>query len=234
MTATAVRVLQQENHRLSKMVEVETDRNQILTRYFELLQQLYWADLQIATEVNPLKTLNQLLEETVRVIGASDGSISRFDATREELVFLLVQGDLRHRLRGYRFNSNLGIAGWVVNNRQPIIVNTPRQDWRFSATVDTEFGFLTQSIASVPMISRNRLLGVIQILNKRGDEFTQTDVTLLLYLGQVAVVALEEVQRRFHLGQGTEAELLDDVDITSGAPAIFRDIDPTFAELLQN
>jgi len=238
MNATAIRLLQQENIRLAKEVETLTEKNQALYRYFELAQKFYWASLQISAETNPFKLLNELLYETLMVVEARDGSLSRFDATKEELVFLLVHGDLRHRLRGYRLSSNTGIAGWVVNNRLPIIVNDPRQDWRFSATVDSEFGFLTQSIVSVPMISRNRLLGVIQLVNKRTHEFTEADVTLLLLLGEVAVIALEEVHARLQSGQGTEEDLLnptyqEDTPTTTEGP-FFIGIDPSFAELLED
>jgi len=237
MNATAIRLLQQENIRLTKDVEALTEKNQSLYRYFELAQKFYWATLQISGEANPFRLLNELLYETLMVVEARDGSLSRLDATKEELVFSLVHGDLRHRLRGYRLSSNTGIAGWVVNNRLPIIVNDPRQDWRFSATVDAEFGFLTQSIVSVPMISRNRLLGVIQLVNKRDHEFTEADVTLLLFLGQVAVIALEEVHVRLQSGQGTEEDLLnptyqEDAPTTAEAPFLVG-VDPVFAELLQ-
>jgi GAF domain-containing protein len=237
MNATAIRLLQQENIRLTKEVDTLTEKNQILYRYFELAQKFYWASLQISAEANPFKLLNELLYETLMVVEARDGSLSRLDATKEELVFLLVHGDLRHRLRGYRLSSNTGIAGWVVNNRLPIIVNDPRQDWRFSATVDSEFGFLTQSIVSVPMISRNRLLGVIQLVNKRTHEFTEADVTLLLLLGEVAVIALEEVHVRLQSGQWTEEDLLDptyqeDAPTTAETPFLVG-VDPVFAELLQ-
>jgi len=92
---------------------------------------------------------------------------------------------------GYRIKSDAGIAGWVVENQQPIIVNHPRQDWRFSVQVDEEFHFTTRSIASVPVTSeQGKFMGVIQLLNKRG-EFTQADIALLLILSQVAAKVLE-------------------------------------------
>lgn len=112
----------------------------------------------------------------------------------DELVFVLVHGSLGQQLRGFRIKSDAGIAGRVVGNHESIIVNNPRQDWRFSLEVDREFGFSTRSIVSVPLMSQDRLIGVIQLLNKHDGQFTGADVALLLVLGQVAVTVLEAVQ----------------------------------------
>jgi GAF domain-containing protein len=46
------------------------------------------------------------------------------------------------------------------------------------------------------MITRSKLIGVIELLNKRDEDFTDADATLLLILGQVAAIALEEMQSR--------------------------------------
>ena len=118
-------------------------------------------------------------------------------ALREDsLAFVLVHGDIRNQLRGYRIKSNTGIAGWVTSHREPLIVNNPRQDGRFSLDIDEEFSFVTRSILCVPMIARGKLIGVIELLNKRDANFTDADATLLLILGQVAAIALEEMQTR--------------------------------------
>jgi GAF domain-containing protein len=90
----------------------------------------------------------------------------------------------------------VGIVGWVASQREPLIVDNPRQDGRFSLAVDEEFSFVTRSILCVPMITRGKLMGVIELLNKAEGEFVETDATLLLILGQVAAIALEEMQTR--------------------------------------
>jgi GAF domain-containing protein len=187
----AVRFLQQENIRLQEENKTLGEENQSLRRYLEAMRALYWAAQRVDLAESPLDLLDGLLYKIIEGTGAEDGSISCLDKSTGELVFVFVQGGLRQELRGYRIKSDIGIAGWVVNQREPIIVNDPRQDWRFSHEVDQEFNFLTRSIACVPMIAGNRLVGVIELLNKRGGEFTDMDVAILSMLGQIAAKALD-------------------------------------------
>jgi len=190
MSTSATRFLQQENIRLNKEVEALKQQNLTLNRYLKTVKDIHEANQQLSSAENPLEILSELLYKVIDVIGATDGSISRLDAEAGELIFVLVRGELGAQLVGYRIKSEAGIAGWVVENQQPIIVNHPRQDWRFSVQVDEAFHFTTRSIASVPVTSQQgNFLGVIQLLNKRG-EFTQADIALLLVLSQVAAKVL--------------------------------------------
>lgn len=193
-TSSATRFLQQENNRLTKENEALQKRAQTLYRYLEMVQKLYWVSQEMVSEKKPIDRLNQLLHEVIDVIGAQDGSLSYLAKDAAELVFLIVHGDLATQLPGYRIKHDTGIAGWVVSNRQPIIVNNPRQDWRFSEEVDQEFGFLTQSILSVPILSRGELIGVISLLNKQDNEFDEADVALLLLLSRFASPVLEDIR----------------------------------------
>jgi GAF domain-containing protein len=126
----------------------------------------------------------------MKVIGATDGSISRLDRAAGELEFVLVHGDVRQALRGYRIKANAGIAGWVVSQEEPVIVNSPRQDWRFSLEVDQEFNFVTRSIVCLPIMAQSELVGVIELLNKPGGAFTETDLAVLSILSHVAAKIL--------------------------------------------
>jgi GAF domain-containing protein len=186
----AVRFLQQENARLQEEGRALREENQSLRRYLDAVRELYWLAQHVDSAANPLDLLDQLLRQIIEGIGAEDGSISYLDEIAGELVFVLVHGGLRQALRGYRIKSDAGIAGWVVSHHEPIIVNQPRQDWRFSREVDQEFNFFTRSIVCVPMIIQDKLVGVIELLNKRGGEFTDTDTTILSMLSPVAAKVL--------------------------------------------
>jgi GAF domain-containing protein len=196
--------LEQENSHLKKANETLKQENLSLHRYLDTVKELYWASQKIASAQNLLYELNQLLYKVMGVVGAKDGSILRLDEEAGELIFVLVHGELGQQLPDYRIKSDIGIAGWVTNNRKPIIVNNPRQDPRFSQVVDQEFGFFTNSIVSVPVMNRYRLIGIIQLLNKYDDKFTEADVALLLILGQIAVIVFEEMQSQ------PEAEEVDE------------------------
>ena len=191
MSTSTTRFLQQEHSRLQKENETLKQKNAALQRYLTMVEELYWKNQALSADNHPLEELDTLLGKIIQVVGAADGSIAWLDEANEELVFMLVHGNLREQLPGFRFKSNAGIAGWVVENQKPIIVNNPRQDWRFSMEVDEGFSFSTRSIVSVPVLVDRHPAGVISLVNKADNAFTPADVALLLIFNQVAATVLQ-------------------------------------------
>ncbi|OGO71598.1 MAG: hypothetical protein A2Z37_01405 [Chloroflexi bacterium RBG_19FT_COMBO_62_14] len=135
--------------------------------------------------------LDDLLASALAVVGASDGSLMLLDEDTGELVFAVVHGVERDRLKGYRLAPGEGIAGWVAANRKPQIVTDVRLDPRFSPMVDETFGFHTRSLTCVPLLDGDRVLGVIEAINKTSDrEFTDEDNSMLMVVAQLAAVAI--------------------------------------------
>src|SRR6185503_285685 len=124
--------------------------------------------------------INKLLSDTMllaaNVIDAGAASLMLIDEEREELVFEVSHGSRSKMLRQQRIPLDEGIAGWVARNGYPVIVNDARTDSRFSHRVDVRTGFLTQSIAAVPLKIKGRIIGVLEVLNKySGAGFNQED-----------------------------------------------------------
>jgi len=198
--------LQQENARLQEENSILQEENRALHRYMDALEDLHWAARRITSEENLLDLLDQILHNAMVVLRAEDGSLLLLDEETDELVFVVVHGDIRGELRGYRIGTDIGIAGWVATEGEPLIANSPRQDWRFSPQIDEAFGFVTRSILCVPMITRDKLVGVIELLNKYdGSEFLETDATLLSILGHVAATALEDMRTRLEAEEASIA-----------------------------
>ncbi|MEW5961411.1 MAG: GAF domain-containing protein, partial [Chloroflexota bacterium] len=170
MSTTALRFLQQENARLQEENRALQQENLALRRYMSALKDLSWATQQITAEADLFELLDQILYNAMSVVEAEGGSLLLRDDDTDELVFVVVHGDVSDRLRGYRLDSAVGIAGWVAAHREPLIVNDPRQDQRFFIKVDETFSYVTRSILCVPMMAHGKLIGVIQLLNKQGDE----------------------------------------------------------------
>lgn len=197
MSTTTLRFLQQENTRLHEENKILQEENLALRGYMGALNDLAWATQQITSEENLLELLDQILYNAMSVVRAEGGSLLLLDEESDELVFVVVHGDVEDQLKGYRLSKAVGIAGWVATNRQSLIVNAPRQDQRFFGEVDEIFSFFTRSILCVPMVAHNRLIGVIQSINKHGEEnFVEADATVLSILGQVAAIALAELEVR--------------------------------------
>lgn len=197
MSTSTLRFLQQENSRLQQENDVLRDENLALRGYMSALTALHHATREINSEDDLFELLDKILLSAMRVARAEDGSLMLPDEETNELEFVLVHGHIQQELPGYRIAMDQGIAGWVASHQQPLVINNPQQDWRFSNQIDTEFNFATHSVVAVPLVHRGRLMGVVELLNKQGEgEFTGEDVTLLQILSYVAATALAEIQVR--------------------------------------
>ena len=200
----AIHLLKQENIQLSERVEALEDENKALQSYLKGISALYDATLHIVKHDNLLKLLDEILYQALVVLNANHGSLLLVDEEREELVFVLVHGDLRQKLEGYRMPWHKGIAGAAVEYQEPLVINQVRHDPRFSAEIDDQFGTRSQKILAVPMMTKGRVIGVLELVNKQdGSDFTDSDVTILSLLALFAAVSLEQLDRQMELAEAT-------------------------------
>jgi signal transduction protein with GAF and PtsI domain len=187
-----MRFLQQECTRIKDENQLLNDEVQALRRYINALERLQETVQRFTPEHDILALLDETLDCALELLDAADGSLMLIDEETDELVFVLTHGAMREELPGYRFHREQGLAGWVVENAEPVIVHNVRSDSRFLPEVDERFGFETHSLVAVPMAARGNVLGVIEVLNKRrGKDFTEDDASLLSILATLAASALD-------------------------------------------
>jgi GAF domain-containing protein len=180
--------LREENHDLRAEIAVLHSSIRALSALQDLIERL-------SPQTDVLDLLNDLLRSVLAVVGATDGSLLLVDEETRELVFAVVHGQAKERLTGYRLSHGQGIAGWVASHRQPQIVQDVRNDTRFSPLVDETFDFQTRSLAAIPLLDGERVLGVIEALNKTSDRpFTQVDNELLRIVAQLAAAVLARAE----------------------------------------
>jgi len=190
--ARFIRFLQQENTCLKDENRLLTDEVRALRRYIRALQRLQETVQRFTPEQKILALLDETLECALVLLDATDGSLSLIDEETDESVFVLVYGAVRETLPGYRFDRRLGLAGWVAEHAEPVVVHDVRADSRFLPEVDERFDFVTHSLVAVPLAARGKVLGVIEVVNKRsGEDFTEDDASLLSVLATLAASALD-------------------------------------------
>ncbi len=187
-----MRFLQQENARLTDENRLLTDEVRALRRYIRVLQRLQQTVHRFTPEQDILSLLDKTLEGAMTLLDATDASLMLIDEDSDELVFVLVHGAVRETLPGYRIDRREGIAGWAAEHSQAVIVNNVRADPRFLSEPDDRFQFETRSLIAVPLVARGKVMGVIEVLNKRSSQnFTSDDASLLSILATLAASALD-------------------------------------------
>ena len=187
--------LQQENIRLKEENETLRDELVQLRRILHSLGKLSQMAVTISPRTNIIKLLDEILAAALGSISAQDGSLLLVDEEKKELVFVSVHGRIREKLLRHRIPIGAGIAGWVAQYATPQIIANVYTDPRFSSSVDKIFEFKTRSMLCVPILRADRVMGVIQALNKSNRrEFTQADLVLLGIVAQLAADALARAE----------------------------------------
>jgi GAF domain-containing protein len=118
-------------------------------------------------------------------------AIMLLDQDQKHLFFKVATGEKGGMVTKFRIKVGEGIAGWVAEKREPVLVNDVSQDTRFTGQHDQASGFKTKSALCVPMMTGGDLIGVIEVLNKKPPEgFTDADKNLLESLASLAALAI--------------------------------------------
>jgi len=137
--------------------------------------------------------LNLIMETAVDLLYAEAGSLVLVDQDTGEMVFEVTTGPGSADLVGTRLPPGTGILGAVVEKGEPIIIREAQEDERWYRDLDESF--ITNSIIAVPMTSRGRAIGVIELLNRRdGVPFDEDDERLLAAFAVNAAVSIENAR----------------------------------------
>jgi diguanylate cyclase (GGDEF)-like protein len=151
--------------------------------------------------ISDLKKLLQfILGQAIEITSAEKGSIMLYDMETDQLNIRILAGlednSFQEKVNNNEidcrsFKPGEGIAGRVFLNAKPIVVNNIKEDGVF---VDSEASYV-RSIACIPMVVYNDVIGVINVTNKRhGKEFTDDDVEMLRAVADQAAVAINKAQ----------------------------------------
>lgn len=134
----------------------------------------------------------QLMEPVRRTINVESISVGLIDPPTGDITFVdILLGPLFEDLPPIRLQKGQGIAGWVAEHREPIIVNDVYSDRRFFSSVDNQSGFRTESMVCIPLQVEERMIGVLQAINKQGSDFNENDLRLLQAIGGPLAAAIE-------------------------------------------
>lgn len=159
---------------------------------FELLLQ---ANRILSSKLDSGDLLEAVMELATRVVKAEAASILLLDEKTNELYFNVALGDAGQQIKQIRLKMGEGLAGWVAQNKQAAIVNDVRSDPRWSGRGDEKSEFTTRQILAVPMMTKGRLLGVVEAINKvDSSPFTPEDQKAFEAFASQAAVAIENAR----------------------------------------
>jgi Nif-specific regulatory protein len=141
------------------------------------------------------KTLQSIASMAAAVMKAEAASVLLLDHDRNKLIFKAATGDRGDFLLNEEFDADLGIAGKVARTGKPAIVIDAQQDPDFFKGIDDKSSFKTRGMVAAPLVTKDRIIGVVEVLNKLGEyNFTRDDLELIQVFANLAASGATNAQ----------------------------------------
>jgi signal transduction histidine kinase len=158
----------------------------------------YLRVIEISRDLASTLDLDTLLDGIVRaaadVTRAEAASILLYDDTSRQLYFQVATNIDEPTMRGLVVPLENSIAGWIVTNRKSVRIEDVQKDDRHFSEVEQTLGYTTRSLLGIPLITKNKVVGVLEVLNKKKGRFTDPDESMLTVIGAQAAVAIENAR----------------------------------------
>jgi HD-GYP domain-containing protein (c-di-GMP phosphodiesterase class II) len=175
-----------------RMQSLRNKATQMDMKKLELLEKIW-------NRAKPEDKEDQFVTNIMRMahnaLNASASLLLLVDEKKQELFLKFADGAIEQKSKRLHVNRQSGIAGWIVRNGKPLVVNDAEKNKKYYRLIDRATGFKTRSIIGVPLIINNKVIGVIEVLNKLdGIDFNLNDLRILTGMATTAALAIEKVR----------------------------------------
>lgn len=171
----------------SSQVDMIADIGQALTSTFDMNE-----------------VINLIMKNMTRLFELENWSLLLVDDESGELYFEVAIDHENKNISGLRFKSEEGVAGWVLKKKKTLIIADVTQDERFTGHIDKLTSFKTKSIIAVPLIFREKTIGVLELINcKNPEKVKGTKLKLLTLLADFAAIAISNAKHYQYVNQLT-------------------------------
>ncbi len=155
---------------------------------------------EISTWLSSVLNLDQLLEliidSATRMMHAKASSLLLLDQKTGKLYFKIATGEKKEEVRKYEINVGEGIAGYVAESGEPLLIADVSKDPRWDKRISEYIGFQTHSIACVPMKIEGKIIGVVEIIDKEdGSAIQSEDMKTLSAFANLASMAIGNARK---------------------------------------
>lgn len=210
---------------LANHFSVIMERSGLLAQLDERIRQfstLHEVGALLTSTLDQTVVRQRAMEAITKLMKAETGSLLLVDKEKNELFFEVALGDKHGILKEIRLKMGEGIAGWVAEHNEPVIINDVSKDKRFQGKMDAKSKFTTRDMVCVPVEIKGAVIGVLQAINRLGGTFDDDDVKLFQLFSNQAAIALdnarlyEEIKDTFYATSEALAEAIEKRDPYTG------------------
>jgi diguanylate cyclase (GGDEF)-like protein len=146
--------------------------------------------------------LTLIMDQVGRLLKTQSWSLLLRDEETGDLTFEIAVSPAAKKLKGMKVASGEGIAGWVSEHGEALVIPDVTRDERFSDQLDKTSSFITHSVLCVPVRSKDHVLGVIELVNGPNEKiFKDVDLQILLTIADYAAIAIENARNFMRISE---------------------------------
>lgn len=189
------------------------------------------------SEIDLGSLLDKIAGKIRHFLECEASSIFIYDSLKEELYFEIATGDKQDELKKIALKKGEGVVGWIAEHEQPLIINDCASDPRFTSRVDLKTDFKTNSIVGVPVWLDNKLLGVLEAVNKQGGVFEDNDREMLEYISRFVAIPMQNAMLfkniiRQHKEKDRLLELAKTISYSSNKDEVFAQLKDIICDII--
>ncbi len=146
--------------------------------------------LSATLELN--EVLTRVQQGTNEILKVEAGALFLTDALTGDLLFQTALGDKAGEIKPFRLTKEQGLAEEIVSLGRPVMI-TSADIPQFNG-LEQKFGLPIRNLLGVPLISHEQVIGILVIINKKEEDFTQNDLELLSSIASYAAIAIENAR----------------------------------------
>lgn len=176
-------------------MDTQLSKEELLQRRIQQLERILEISRELSSTLNLHKLLIKIVYVARELTDTEASSLLLVDKATGQLYFEAATGVRESTLLSIPVPLEGSIAGWIVKEGKTLIIDDVNKDPRFYQHVDTVTRFQTRSILGVPLKTKDEVIGVLEVLNKKDNQpFTEEDVKVLETLAAQAAVAIENAR----------------------------------------
>ena len=174
----------------------------ILERRNRELEVLIEIGKALTSTVDLENVLTLIMDHVGRLLKTQSWSLLLRDEETGDLTFEIAVSPASEKLKGMKVSAGEGLAGWVAEHGEALVIPDVSADQRFSDQFDKVSSFITQSALCVPVCSKDHVLGVIELVNGPNEKiFKDADLQILLTIADYAAIAIENARNFMRISE---------------------------------
>ncbi len=156
----------------------------------EQLKRLVELSITLNSTLEPDDLLQLIISTAADLLDCEAASILLYDEKQPRLYFAAATGSDPTKLAEVPVPIEGSLAGIIFRTKRSMVLNDAEQDPRHYSLVSEHLQFRVKTLLGIPMLIKDRVMGVIEAVNKRDGIFTERDETLLTVISSHAAIAI--------------------------------------------